>query len=435
MTLTTVSTLALIALVAVISPILAELTGSLAVPDVVIQIGLGIVIGPQVLAIAHPDSVVNALTDMGLSYLMFLAGLELDLEKLRGRSLELAGLGWGISLGLALLTALALVTIGTALDAVVLGLALTTTAIGLLLPILRDAHLIEGRFGARLMAIGSMGEFGPIVAVAALLDHRDPGKTAALLVLFVAVAVVTAAVAARAYPPKVISLMHRHLQSSAQLPIRVSVLCIIGLVYFAFQLGLDVLLGAFAAGIAIRLLVRGDDNEVVRGKLEAIGFGFLVPIFFIVSGMEFDLHALLHRPTALLRVPLFLLLFLVVRGTPALLLYRRDLPRHQLVPLALYSATGLPLIVVITTIGVSEGRMLAINASALVAAGMLSVLLYPMLARKLMERGARSASPAPSVDDRVAELHSGDLGEVQGGPLSPPEQDRLADRDSAPEQG
>ena len=117
--------------------ILSELTGNLAVPDVVIEIVLGIVIGPAVLAIAHPDSVVGALSDMGLSYLLFLAGFELDLAQIRGRSLRLAGIGWGISLGIALLVALVLVTIGTVLDAVVVGLALTTTALGTLLPILR----------------------------------------------------------------------------------------------------------------------------------------------------------------------------------------------------------------------------------------------------------------------------------------------------------
>jgi Kef-type K+ transport system membrane component KefB len=231
------------------------------------------------------------------------------------------------------------------------------------------------------------------VGVAILLDHRDPGLTALLLVLFVVVAVGTTLVAARPHPPKVIGLLHRHLQSSAQLPIRVAVLFIFGLVYLAFRLGLDVLLGAFAAGIVVRLFVRGEDSGVVKGKLEAIGFGFLVPIFFIVSGMNFHLKALTSSPSALLRVPLFLVLFLVVRGTPALLLYRRDLPPRQRAPLALFSATALPLVVVITTIGVAEGRMRPVNAAALVGAGMLSVLLYPMLARLVLGR-AGSVSAA-----------------------------------------
>jgi Kef-type K+ transport system membrane component KefB len=390
MNLSTDGALVLIGIVAVLSPILAELTGRLAIPDVVFEIGLGIVIGPAVLGIAHPSSLIVALEEMGLSYLMFLAGVELDIPRIRGRSLRLAVTGWMISLALALLIASFLVVIGTVIDAVVISLALTTTALGTLLPILRDAGLFEGRFGARVMAIGSVGEFAPILAVAVLLDRRNPEMTSVLLVVFVVVAVAAALVAALPHPPRVIRLLHRHLQSSAQLPVRVSVLLIVGLVFLALRLGLDVLLGAFAAGIVVRLFVQGEDRTIVRGKLEAIGFGFLVPIFFIVSGMQFDVRALLASPTGLLRVPIFLVLFLVVRGTPALLLYRRDLPRRQLVPLALFSATGLPLIVVITTIGVQEGRMHPVNAAALVAAGMLSVLLYPMLARMWLRRAPRT---------------------------------------------
>jgi Kef-type K+ transport system membrane component KefB len=404
MTLSTTGTLVLIGIVAVISPILAELTGRLAIPDVVFEIALGIVIGPAVLGLAHSDSVVNALEAMGLSYLMFLAGLELDLGRIRGRSLQLAGTGWVISLVLALLIAVGLTLIGTVIDALVIGLALTTTALATLLPILRDAGLLDGRFGARIMAIGSVGEFAPILAVAVLLDRRNPETTSFLLLVFVAVAAAAAIVAARPRPPKVIQFLHRHVQSSAQLPVRISVLLIITLVFLAFRLGLDVLLGAFAAGIVVKLFVRGDDSKVVRGKLEAIGFGFLVPIFFIVSGMQFDLHALFATSASLLRVPLFLMLFLVVRGAPALLLYRRDLPRYQLVPLALLSATGLPLIVVITTIGVEEGRMRPVNAAALVAAALLSVLLYPMLARMRLEaesstRPAETEAKVPAVGE------------------------------------
>jgi Kef-type K+ transport system membrane component KefB len=396
MTLSTDATLVLIGIVAVISPILAELTGRLAIPDVVFQIVFGIAIGPAVLGLAHPDSIIVALAQMGLAYLMFLAGLELDLPRIRGRSLELATTGWLISLALALVIAAVLTVIGTVLDAIVIGLTLTTTALGTLLPILRDAGLLEGRFGARIMAIGSVGEFGPILAIAVLLDHRNPGTTSVLLLVFVVVAVAAALAAARPHPAKLIQFLHRHVNSSAQLPVRISVLLIVSLVFLAFNLGLDVLLGAFAAGIVIKLFVRGEDTAIVRGKLEAIGFGFLVPIFFIVSGMQFDLRALFATPTGLLRVPLFLVLFLVVRSAPALLLYRRDLPRYQLVPLALFSATGLPLIVVITTIGVAEGRMRPVNAAALIAAGVLSVLLYPMIARMCLRRASTRTRPARS---------------------------------------
>jgi Sodium/hydrogen exchanger family len=217
MNLSTDGALVLIGIVAVLSPILAELTGRLAIPDVVFEIGLGIVIGPAVLGIAHPGSVIVAFEDMGLSYLMFLAGVELDIPRIHGRSLQLAITGWMISLALALLIASVLVVIGTVIDAVVMSLALTTTALGTFLPILRDAGLFEGRFGARVMAIGSVGEFAPILAVAVLLDHRNPETTSVLLVVFVVVAVAAALVASLPHPPRVIQLLHRHVQSSAQL--------------------------------------------------------------------------------------------------------------------------------------------------------------------------------------------------------------------------
>ena len=379
MTAASITTLVVIAIVGVLSPILAELSGRLAVPEIVIQLLLGIIVGPAVLGLAHPDTIVNGLADLGLSFLMFLAGYELDLLRIRGRPLRLAAVGWVLSLALALGMAFGLVSTGLARDTVIIGLALTTTALGTLLPVLRDAGVLKTPFGSFFLAVGTVGEFGPIVAVALLLTKKDPRLTTLLLLIFVAVAVATALLATRPQPPRVVSILRRNLHSSAQLPVRVSLLLILLLVYLAYQLGLDVLLGAFAAGIVVRLFIEGEQSAVVRGKLEAVGYGFLVPIFFIVSGMHFDLKSLTDRPSALLRVPLFLALMLVVRGTPALLLYRKVLPRNQRVPLALFSATALPIIVVITAIGTAEGRIRPENASALVAAGILSVLLFPAL--------------------------------------------------------
>jgi Kef-type K+ transport system membrane component KefB len=385
-TLSTVSTLVLIALAAAIAPMLAEGTGRLAIPGVVFEILLGVVIGPAVLGLAHPGSVITALESMGLSCLMFLAGFEIDLPLVRGRPLRLAATGWAISLTLALVAGVTLTLAGSVTDAIALGLALTTTALGALLPILRDSGMSGGRFGTRIMAIGSVGEFGPVLVIAVVFTHRNPGTTALLLLVFVVAAVAAAVLAARPLSPRLLRLLRRHLNSSVQLPIRIAVLLLASLTLLAFKLGFSVLLGAFAAGIVVRLFLRGQDREIVRGKLEAIGFGFLVPIFFIVSGMQLDVRALFATPAALLLVPLFLVLLLIVRGAPVLLLYRRDLPKRELVPLALLSATGLPLIVVITTLGMTLGSMRPVNAAALVAAGVLSVLLYPTLARVFLQR-------------------------------------------------
>ena len=393
-------TLVLIAVAAVLAPIISEQTRALRVPSVVIELGLGILMGPYVLKLVHPNSLVTALSDMGLTFLMFLAGFDLDLNRVKGRPLRLAAVSWGLSVALALGVAFALVSTGLALDTLIVGLCLTTTALGTLLPVLSDAGVLTTRFGAYMLGIGTVGEFGPIVLVAVLLTHKDPVVSSLLLLSFVVVATITAVLATRAHPPKVVALLQRHLHSSAQLPVRVAVLLVLLLVYLAFELGLDVLLGAFAAGIVVRLFTVGgkkEDNEVIRSKLEAIGFGFLIPIFFVVSGIHFDLHILLTRPSALLRLLLFLVLLLVVRGTPVLFVYRRVLPRAERVSLALFSGTGLPLIVVITAIGTAEGRMFPENAAALVGAGMLSVLLFPMLGlrrlRAATENGTCGNSP------------------------------------------
>jgi Kef-type K+ transport system membrane component KefB len=385
-----VGTLVLIAIVAVLAPILSELSGRLAVPEIVIQIGLGIVIGPYVLNLAHLTNVVTGLSDLGLTFLIFLAGFELDLATIRGKPLRLATTGWAISLVIGLAAAFALVSAGLARDTLVVGLALTTTALGTLMPMLSDAGIVSTRFGSYIVAIGTVGEFGPIVAVALLLTKKEPLLPSLLLVAFIAVAVITVLVAARERPPQVVSLLDRHLESSSQLPVRVSLLFIVLLVLLAETLGLDVLLGAFAAGIVVRLFSAGNESAAIKAKLEAIGFGFLIPIFFVVSGIQFDLHVFVRHPSSLWRVPLFLALMLMARGVPVFLLYRSSLAPPQRIPMALFSATGLPLIVVITSIAIEEGRMLEVNAASLVAAGMLSVMLFPAmgLSRLQSTRGA-----------------------------------------------
>jgi len=403
----TLATLALISAAAVLAPVLADLLRRLRIPSVVIEIGLGILIGQQVLGWAHPDDVVRALAALGLSFLMFLAGYEIDLGRIRGQPLNRAVSGFGVSLVLAGLLSFVMVSTGFALDTLVIGLALTTTALGTLLPMVRDSGVLDTPFGSHVLAIGTVGEFGPIVMITLLLSSDNPVGSGLLLVVFVVVAVTAALVATRPQPPRVVRMLQSNLHSSSQLPVRVAVLLIVVLVWLASDLGLDVLLGAFASGVVVRLFSSGPDGDVVREKLDAIGFGFLVPIFFIVSGMNFDLHALTGSVSTLLRVPLFLILFLFVRGAPAVLLYRTKLDRRLLAPLAFFSATALPLIVVITELGVQTGRMRPENAAALVGAGMLSVLLYPLLGFALLRR-AGVVSGEPAERDTDLELDAAD---------------------------
>lgn len=381
---------------AVAAVLLAELLRGIRLPVVVLEIVLGILIGPQVLhwAVVHPF--IDGLSQLGLALLMFLAGFEADPARIRGRPLNLAVAGWGVSLVLGLAAGAMLAASGRVLSGLIVGLALATTALGTLLPIVRDAGLLETRFGTFVLAAGTVGEFGPIVAIALLLTSDAPWHTAVLLMVFVVITVGAALVAARPHPPQVGAVLRKHLHTSAQLPVRVVVLLILALVWMAAEFGLDVLLGAFGAGVIVRLASSGADIEPLQSKLEGLGFGFLIPVFFVVTGMKFDLDALLASPEALLRLPTFLVLFLVVRGLPAWLC-RTDLPRSQLLPLALMSGTALPLVVVITNIGVETDRMTTANQASLVGAAMVSVMLYPQLAAALLRRARTTPAGEASV--------------------------------------
>jgi len=397
-----VTTAVLILAAAFVAPLISDhLSRWVAIPTVVLELLLGILIGPVLLGWAHQGEVVDAISDLGLSMLMFLAGYEIDFARIKGRPLRLAVTGWLISLAAGLLIALGIATWlhGSSSDdlvshdnaaALVIGLAVATTALGTILPPLRDAGLLPTALGSRVMAVGALGEFGPIVAVALLLTTDNPARTSLLLVGFVVLALAGVWLATRRRPPRLARLITATLGTSAQLAVRMSMLIVVFMLWVALGLGLDALVGAFSAGIIVKaFLARGghEEAEVVESKLEGIGFGFLVPFFFVMSGIKLDLKALLNSPADAATIPLFLLLFLLVRGLPTLVLYRRDeLGKTGRNALALFASTQLPMVVVITSIGVSSGAIKASTAAALVTAGMLSVLIFPLIALRLAGR-------------------------------------------------
>nr|WP_223242705.1 cation:proton antiporter [Streptomyces sp. CBMA123] len=392
----------LIPAAAVAAPLLADrLLRWIAVPTVVFEIVLGVLIGPDVLGWAHVDDRVNALSQFGLAMLMFLAGYEIDFAKLRGGPLKRAGTAWLVSLVLAL-------GIGALVDrdpwnGAFAGLVLTTTALGTILPILRDSGELPTPFGSLVMATGAVGEFGPIIAIAVLLSGNSPARTAIILGAFAVITAVAVLGARRPRPAWATRLIERTLRTSGQFAIRAVILVLAVMVAAALWLDLDMLLGAFTAGIVSRLLlsdIRQAEEEVIEAKLESIGFGFLVPIFFVVSGMNFDLDALLDDPGTLLLVPAFLLLFLAVRGVPAALLTPPGFGGRDRTALGMYAATALPLVVVITTIEVEAGHLPSSTAAALVGAGMLSVLVFPLAAQRV-RGGVRPSAAADGEQPRV----------------------------------
>jgi Kef-type K+ transport system membrane component KefB len=396
------STLLLIFLIAALAPILVELSPRVRLPVVVLEIVLGILVGPHVLGWAEAGPIITALSRLGMAFLFFLAGLEIDFKAIRGRPLQTAAMGWLLSFGIALVVGLTLAAAGVVESGLLLAGALTTTALGTLIPILRDAGQVGTRFGRFTLAAGALGEFGPIVLISAVLAGGAEGGaegggsrfvSVLMLITLTTIILVAAYIAAYARPTYVVKLLARKLNTSAQLPVRVSVLLLGSLIMLTFGMGLDAVLGAIAAGIVVGLACDGHTGEVVRSKLEGIAFGFFVPIFFIVSGIKYDLNALLSSSSALSYVPLFLALFLLVRGVPVLLC-RRDLPPGELMPMGLMSATALPLVVAIADIGVETRGLRTETAAALVGAGMLSVLLFPLLALMLHRPGVPAAQAA-----------------------------------------
>ncbi len=373
---------------AIASLLVTRLGPRIAVPVVVVELLLGIVIGPDVLAIAKPDDLIVFMGDLGLGMLFFFAGYEIDFARIRGRPLRLATLGWVMSVAIAYGIGGLLEWAGIVLSLVYTGSAMSTTAIGTLIPILSDAGEIPTRFGTYLLAAGAAGEFGPILLITLALSTGDPLGSALILAAFVALAVI-AAVGAVRYVSFGWSAIERTLESSSQLAVRLTVLLVFALLALAHRLGLDLLLGGFAAGIIVRLALRGREVEIFESKLTAIGYGFLIPFFFVLSGMEFDLNALTASGSGLPKLVLFLALFLVVRGAPALLLYRRELQLRDRLALSLFSATQLPLVVAVTTVAIGAGKMKASTAAALVGAAVLSTLLFPLAGLRL--RAGRAA--------------------------------------------
>ena len=364
----------------------------LALPVVVIELVLGIAVGPQVLGLAEPDPFIEFFSSLGLGMLFFFAGYEIDFERVRGRPLVLATIGWFISLAMAYALGGLLALAGVVLSGIFVGTAMATTAIGTLIPILSDAGELRTRFGSFLLAAGAVGEFLPIVLTTVFFSTKSAGSNALVLIAFVALAVVAAVLAVRG-AGRGSDLFERGLETSGQLPVRAAVLAVFGLGALAADLGLELLLGGFVAGVITRLALRGQEVPVFESKLKAVAYGFFIPFFFVVSGVKFDLDALFGSTRALIELPVFLGLFLLVRGTPAVLLYR-ELDGRGKASLAFFSATQLPLVVAITSLATDQGHMRSSTAAALVGAAILSTAIFPLVGLRLRGDATNSVSLA-----------------------------------------
>jgi Kef-type K+ transport system membrane component KefB len=393
------SSLLIVVAVAFGAPFLLGLFPRVRLPSVVFEIVAGIVIGPSVLGWVEVDDTISVLALLGLAMLLFLAGLEIDFGRLRGRLLRLAVGGWVISFGIAFALALLLNAVDLVETPLLVAIILCATSLGVIIPVLKDVGELESRFGQLILAAASIADFGAVILLSFFFSGEGgPGSTAILLAVFVGLLAVTFFVVRGAERSRRISDDLLRLQdSSAQIRVRAAMLLMVAFVALAEALGLEVILGSFAAGALLALLDqdRRMTHENFRVKLEAIGFGLFIPVFFVTSGVRFDLSALLDTPSNLAMVPIFLAALLAVRGLPAIT-YRGFVGRRRATIAGVLQATSLPFIVAATAIGQELGLMDAAEGSALIAAGLLSVLIFPITGLSLLKRAMEDeGAPAP----------------------------------------
>ncbi len=391
--------LAIVLAVAFTTPLVLGLLPRSPVPSVVVEVVLGIVVGPAVLGWVEADEVVRIVAVVGLTFLLFLAGLELDLRHLRGRVLRLGLAGFGVSLALALAAGLILAAVGLVDDPLLAAVILTATSLGLVIGVLKEAGRTATPLGQLVIAGASIGDVAAIVLLSVLFsaDGGDAGAQLVLLVeyggLVVALGVVIA-LAGRSH--RVAATLVRLQDTTAEIRVRGAVLLVVLLVVLAEHFGLETILGAFIAGAVVGVIDRDQamTHPLFRVKLEAVGYGFLVPVFFVASGVAFDLDALLDDPATLVLVPVFLACLLLVRGLPAVL-YRPVTGSRGAWAAGLLQATSLPFIVAATMIGVELDAIGPGTAAAFVAAGLVSALVFPAVATALLGRGTTPSPPTP----------------------------------------
>ena len=382
-----------VALIALLAPLLLGLAPRLRVPAVVLEIVAGIVVGPHGLGLVDVDVPVQIVALLGLGFLLFLAGLEIDVHQLRGQVLRLAVLGYLVTLVLGGAAGVGFSAAGWVHSALLIAVALSATSLGLVVPVLKDADRSNSAVGQFTIAAASVADFAAVLLLSLVFSTEggSAGERLIMVGLFALFVVVTGVVVATAGRSRRIGTVLLRLQdTTAEIRVRAAVVLLVAFVALAEQFGLETILGAFLAGAVVGLVDRdASSHPRFRIKLDALGYGFLIPAFFVTSGLRLDLRGLVDDPAALARVPLFLAALLIVRGVPALLSIR-TLGARSTTAVALLQATSLPFIVTATQIGVATHLMTPVTAAALVCAGLLSVLIFPAVALTLLRRVAES---------------------------------------------
>lgn len=376
-----------ISIAAVFAPLLARLPQLARIPEVVLELVFGIVIGPSVLGRVSSQGAIGFLGEFGLIFLLFQAGFEFNPEEIGARPLRLGAMAWLAAFALSVLFAGFLTLIGLLRAPTLVALVLPTTAFGMLLPILRETHNLDTDFGRYVLGLAVAGELGPLVLASIVLagQHHHLHETMLTVVFFVmAIGAIFGAQQLRSR--LMTAIISGWMHDRSILPVRIALLILLGLVSLANELGMELVLGAYTAGTIIAVLVRGTKAEILENRLMSMGSGFFIPLFFITSGVEFDLPGLFTSPGSIARLILFFAGFLFIRVIPVRL-YKSVLPENDLLPLAFLSSTTLPLVIAVTFLGVRSGDMLAENAHAIVGAAVITVTVFPVLALLLRAKG------------------------------------------------
>lgn len=387
-----------VGIVSVLVPVILGFVPALTVPGAVLEVIAGIVIGPSVLGWVHIDVAITVLADLGLGMLLFLAGLEIDLAQLRGSLGRLAGMGFAASAVLGIGAGFALTGAGLGGRPLFLAVVLMSTSAGLLLPLLKDAGEEATRFGQLVMAAAALAEVATILLLSLLFSaaSRTTASRLASLAIFLCLLGALALALSRVRRLAALErLLDRLENRSAQLRVRATLTLALAFGVLAYQFGFASILGAFAAGLLVRAtdLTGPHPHPQFELKLQGIGFGFLIPIFFIATGIKFDLRALVSHPSALVEVPVFLVALLVVRGLPAVA-FVRMFGRRRAVVAGLMEATSLTFVIVATEIGVAARLISTVTSASLLAAGLLSAAIFPTVALRLLAQPQPQADPA-----------------------------------------
>jgi Kef-type K+ transport system membrane component KefB len=388
--------LVIVAAIAFLVPLCLGLAPAVRIPSVLLEIAAGILIGPAVLGLVEVDLPLQVLALLGLAFLLLLAGLEIDLDRLRGPRLRSSAAGFVVSLAIALGVGLGLYVAGLVEAPLLVAIILSATSLGIVIPVLADADQAGTTLGQLIIAGSSIADFGAIILLSLFFsgDSSSVGSTILLIGGFVALIIATGvALAEVEHSSRLSSALIRLQDSSAQIRVRGAFLLLVGLVVVAQLFGLEVILGAFFAGAVLKLLDRDEmmTHSGFHTKLQAVGFGVFIPFFFITSGMQLDVRALFSGGAALALVPVFLVALLLTRALPAVL-YRPMVGERGTLAAGLLQATSLPFIVAATGIGMELGLLSPAVGAAMVVAGLLSVVLFPLAALTIL-RGGKPAAP------------------------------------------